>query len=194
MFKQLSKKQFWRHDVYKSTYENPKRGIAQIAKTAASIETGIFRSEYFDKGPVVIRQAFENLHARWWANDNFDALNKFGSRIVPVEVSRQSASYSSIEDHNQTFEAIEVPLSLFLHYLTAYKQHGADKESPKLYLAQCALFDIIPEIYASVCQANFVPNKAAGRQVPRFSMVGRGDIYNINAWLGIDTHTPVRSI
>lgn len=168
------------------------RNLSQIVTTKGSLNEDTFKAQYFGMKPLVIRQGFEHLRANTWGDNNFQALCEYGSRIVPIEVSRQSASYSSSGDRNQNFEAAEVPMSLFLHYLAEYKNNGSDKSSPRLYLAQCALFDIVPELYEHVCQANFVHNAAADRQVPNYTMVGRGDIYNINAWIGVDTHTPVR--
>lgn len=59
-----------------------------------------------------------------------------------------------------------------------------------LYLAQHALFDSIPELYDDVCAPSFVAlSRAKEKLVPKYTTAGRGDLYDVNAWIGLSTHT-----
>lgn len=187
---------------YNSAYSNSsrqgrticKRQLSQIAIAAEAVNVETFRQLYFGKRPVILKGQFRDLPAiKKWHDSGFSYLRKYGSSIVPVEVSRGSASYAtqSVAEH---FERIELPLSLFLDFLSHFEQEGeaGQAQAMKVYLAQHALFDSVPELYKDVCSPSFVESKDGKRLVPDYTMVGRGDIYNINAWIGVSTHTPVR--
>ena len=113
--------------------------------------------------------------------------------MVPIEVSRGQSSYASLEA-DQSFERIEVPLDLFLNFLAhseASMKQGIPVEEVKVYLAQHAIFDSIPELYQDTCLPSYVTARDGHKAVPLYATAGKRDIYNINLWLGFGTHTPV---
>lgn len=172
-----------------------RREISQIAVVENDLSIQAFKESYFGKQPVILRGHFRHLSAiETWRAKGFEYLRQYGSSIVPVEVSRGGASYAT-QDAEDRFERIELPLSLFLDLISHSDSRigqDAQVEAVKVYLAQHSLFDTIPELYKDVCLQSFIQSKDGKRVVPPYTMVGRGDIYNINAWIGVSTHTPVR--
>lgn len=161
-----------------------------------SLET--FRNKFFSKVPVVLKQQFKALPAiEKWHESNFSHLRPYGHVLMPVEITQGPSTYAT--ENDSSFEQVEIPFALFLDMLQQNQgsgQQGSLKSSAqadnqmKIYLAQHALFDSIPDLYKDVCLPTFV-STAQGRMVPEMTMVHKGDIYNINAWIGLSTHTPV---
>lgn len=171
------------------------RHFSQIQSASKDLDLREFQETFFGKQPLIFKGGFIDVPAtRNWPANDFQALRRFGSKLVPVELSKGTTSYAS-DDAEDGFEKVEIPLSLFIDFLVQSKQaaqQGTSFGNIKVYLAQHALFDSIPELYGDVCSASFVPlHGSAQRLVPKYLTVGKGDLYNINAWIGLSTHTPL---
>ena len=151
-----------------------------------------FRTLYYNSKPVILKDYFADLPAlKLWPANAFNHLRKFDDTFVPVELTRGSQSYASTTDSN--FERAELPLSVFLDFLNQAEQslkQGISLSDVKVYLAQHALFDSIPDLYHDVCRSDYVSMRD-GRLAPVFCGVDRKDLYNVNAWIGLSTHTPL---
>ncbi|ORY87677.1 hypothetical protein BCR37DRAFT_384984 [Protomyces lactucae-debilis] len=167
------------------------RAYSSVANCSASISLNSFKDNYFKtKQPVILKGYFSQLAAmNKWPEHDFAALHRYGDVLVPVELSAGSASYTSTAE---TFEQVELPLAQFLTFLS-HARSSAEQGIPlgdvKVYLAQHALFDTIPELYVDCTLPSFTETN--GKRVPALCMAGRGDLYNINVWLGYATHTPL---
>lgn len=173
-----------------------RKNFSQIFVVSHAMELREFESSHFAKHPVIFRAQFNDLAAiQKWPADRFEYLRTYGNRIVPVEISKGATSYAS-RDAGSRFEQVEIPLELFVNFIAqseANVRQNIPHDEIKVYLAQHALFDTIPELYDDVCSPrSFVRSERSGRQlVPKYATSGKGDIYSINAWLGLSTHTPL---
>ncbi|EER43476.1 JmjC domain-containing protein [Histoplasma capsulatum var. duboisii H88] len=109
---------------------------------------------------------------------NYVYLEKHSDCSVPVEF-----TFSQRPDSPETlhFQRLHTPLGLFLKW-TKTTQHNAEGIPPnaKLYLAQCQLLDLPPELRLDL------PTP------PLVLEAGKGDIYDTNIWMGVPpTYTPL---
>ncbi|KAF2120971.1 hypothetical protein BDV96DRAFT_641610 [Lophiotrema nucula] len=135
-------------------------------------------SKFDPDKPIVLRKGFSNLPAIWkWfklINDDaayhqFDSLDspylrRYESTTVPLELARP-----------QSFERFEAPLALLLAHMPS-----SDYLDFRLYLAQCPLSDLPPEMQADLPTPDIVRE------------IGKGDIYGSSLWMGKPpTRTPL---
>lgn len=141
------------------------------------------------ESPVVVKKLFVDFPAisRWFKpinlpssgekyhGANFEYLETHGSTIVPLELTRESEGTNG-QAPTKTFERLETPLQLLLESL---KTPEPDP-SIKLYLAQCPLADLHPDMQADL------PTP------PILKYWGKGDIYGSSLWMGRPpTRTPL---
>lgn len=154
------------------------------------------------------------VRACQWPADAFARLAPFADRTVAVELTRGGASYADADadagtdvDGGDAFQRVEMPLGVLTGFLThaasadtnatsasasaPQNTRSAKAESRmSVYMAQHALFDGVPELYDDVSHHDsFVEHR--GKRVPAAVAAGRGDLYNVNAWIGTATHTPL---
>lgn len=180
--------------TYATNYSFDSRQPTDIPKSD-HISLKQFEGDFLGRQPLMLQSQFRHLPAiEKWPREGFTYLRKYGSVMVPIELSRGNSTYAASEDA-QDFEKIEVPLDMFLDFVERSersRQEGIPADEVKIYLAQHALFDSIPELYADVCSSTYREARHTRRLVPELATAGRGDIYNVNAWIGNSTHTPVR--
>ncbi|BFZ56078.1 hypothetical protein PYCC9005_003120 [Savitreella phatthalungensis] len=153
--------------------------------------------------PVVCRQAYKDLPAGRWCDDGFQRLREVCSDdvMVPVELSTGGGTYAGgTGDGSGSFERAEFPLSHFLSYLDARRRapHTSQTATIQAYLAQHDLFTALPQLYEEdVCDPSFVRERSSrGLRVPELVVGAKGslgDLYNINVWIGLDSHTPLHN-
>lgn len=170
------------------------RAFSQVEMVRRSLTLEDFRAGYFGKVPVVLKNHFGNLPAlACWTPNNYQHLRQYGDTFVSIELSKGTTSYAS-SDSRDAFEKTEVPLTLFLDFLNHYEasmRQGINMSDVRIYLAQHALFDSLPELYRDVCQSSHFAVTRSGRRCPMYTTAGTGDIYNVNVWIGVSTHSPL---
>jgi hypothetical protein len=155
-----------------------------------------FKPPYHDvvnfegKAPIVLKQYFNDFPAisRWFEpispssrdeghqEPNYDYLGAYGSTIVPLELTRSMVSESAGQPLSTTFERFEAPIQLLLEYLKLEQQDL----STRLYLAQCPLENLHPEMKNDLPTPNIL------------SRWGKGDVYGSSLWMGRPpTRTPL---
>lgn len=103
-------------------------------------------------------------------------LGRYGSLMVPLEHTRYLPGGDDVDSRKSiaTFECIQAPLSLLLSHISS------EDYSQQLYLAQCSLDDLPPDLVADLPAPELI------------SSVGRGDIYASSVWMGRPpTSTPL---
>ncbi|KAF2447957.1 Clavaminate synthase-like protein, partial [Karstenula rhodostoma CBS 690.94] len=103
-------------------------------------------------------------------------LGRHGSLIVPLEYTRYRPDGDDVDSRKAiaAFECIQAPLSLLLSHISS------NDYSQQLYLAQCSLDDLPPDLQADLPAPDFI------------STLGRGDIYASSIWMGRPpTSTPL---
>ncbi|KAJ5570408.1 uncharacterized protein N7459_009838, partial [Penicillium hispanicum] len=113
---------------------------------------------------------------------NLEYLQKHAANaFVPLEFTEVAASNSNSNDttdHNAvSFRQFHAPLTLFLDWMRVAE---TAPQSSRLYLAQCQLFDLSPELRQDFPTPDLV------------AQAGKGDIYDTNVWIGHPpTYTPL---
>lgn len=93
------------------------RQFSKISTVTEDLDIQIFRQTYFGQEPLILKGLFKDLASIIkWPADEFHYLKEFGSKLVPVEISKGTASYAS-EHAEKNFERVEMPLQLFLAFL-----------------------------------------------------------------------------
>ena len=168
--------------------------LTRVASVARTSYKNANWSDVLRGGPLLFPDALP-VRARSWPDDGFARLLPFGDRSVTVELSSGGASYADAGPDSDAFQRVEMPLSVLLGYLQHAQSAitaGVPVGQTSVYMAQHALFESVPELYADVIDhPSFVHHR--GRLVPPVVVASgaRGDLYNVNAWIGIFTHTPL---
>ncbi|KAI1974690.1 hypothetical protein LOZ53_003392 [Ophidiomyces ophidiicola] len=175
-------------------------------ETLASSCTSVFRESYFKpQRPVVLpRGRFRELPAasRWFvpvplASDgdvsslrslNVGYLSSHRDCYVPLELTtRRVCEDGHLEE---SFKRFHAPLGLFLDWTrsiessslgnAAANAEASRRPDTRLYLAQCQLLDLTPQLRDDLPTPSYV------------SDAGKGDIYDTNIWVGVaPTYTPL---
>ena len=149
----------------------------------ATVRLGAFKPSL----PALLpRASFCELPAvqKWFARSNKDSspaaldygyLEKFGTSIVPLELTRHTAMNSGNQT-NDSFQRAEVPLQIFLDWTKI----ATMVTSERLYLAQASVSNLPKSLIDDI-------------PTPEIAMaVGTGDVYDTNLWMGIaPTYTPL---
>ncbi|KAN0085113.1 hypothetical protein V8E54_001580 [Elaphomyces granulatus] len=126
--------------------------------------------DWFTKASTVLESGPQAL--------NYDYWERYSDTLVPLELTRLPASHSDkdcVANGEGNFERFFAPLGLFLDWT-----RSGQRESSRLYLAQCQLLDLPKPL------SDDVPTP------PPVSQAGKGDVYDANLWIGIPpTYTPL---
>ena len=128
---------------------------------------------------------------------NYDYLDKYGDCHVQLELSQHSAAAPETRDSSESAETHSftrsyAPLNLFFDWTRAAQQRGSSSsvsspsenrtcaQDTRLYLAQCQLLDLHPDLRADLPTPSII------------STAGKGDVYDTNIWMGLaPTYTPL---
>lgn len=135
----------------------------------------------FEHGqPLILPKAFAYTPAitSWFAagSDGYHDLNmsfieRYGSVPVPLELTR----LPSTSTEQPTFEQLQAPLALLFAHMADFQVTPI-----RLYLAQCPLDDLPPELRAELPQPTMIQG------------FGKGDVYGSSLWMGKPpTRTPL---